>query len=61
MEKNTLVLIEIINGQNLSLGPIKDETMPLDVTIDSHTKGCLQCHFISKNSYHHWIVLAYST
>jgi hypothetical protein len=37
MEKNTLVLIEIINGRNLSSRPITHETKPSDVTINSHT------------------------
>jgi hypothetical protein len=35
-KKNTLVLVEVIDGWNFSLGPIKHETKPLDVTIDSH-------------------------
>ncbi len=37
MEKNTPMLVEVIDGQNLSLGPFIHETKPLDVTIGSHT------------------------
>ncbi len=36
MEKNTPMPVEVIDGQNLSSRPIKHETKPLDVTIDSH-------------------------
>jgi hypothetical protein len=35
--KKTPMSIEITNGQNLSSRSITHETMPLDVTIDSHT------------------------
>jgi hypothetical protein len=31
------VLIEVIDGQSFSLGPVTHETKPLDVTIGSHT------------------------
>jgi hypothetical protein len=37
VEKNTLVPIEIIDDQSLSLGPITHEIEALDVTISSHT------------------------
>jgi hypothetical protein len=37
VEKNTLMLIEVIDGQNLSLRPVTHETKPLSVTIGSHT------------------------
>jgi hypothetical protein len=37
MEKNTPMLVEVIDGQNFSLGPFTHETKPLDVTIGSHT------------------------
>ncbi len=37
VEKNTLMLIEVIDGQNLSLGPVTHETKPLNVIIGSHT------------------------
>jgi hypothetical protein len=33
VENNTLVLVEVINGQSLSSGPITYETKALDVTI----------------------------
>jgi hypothetical protein len=36
VEKNTPMPVEVIDGQNLSSRPIKHETKPLDVTIDSH-------------------------
>ncbi len=36
MEKNTLVSIEVINGQKFSSGLVIHETKPLDVTIGSH-------------------------
>jgi hypothetical protein len=35
--KNTPMLVEVIDSQNLSLGPFTHETKPLDVTIGSHT------------------------
>jgi hypothetical protein len=37
MENNTLMLIEVIDGQSFSSRPITHETKPLDVTIGSHT------------------------
>jgi hypothetical protein len=37
VEKNTPMLVGVIDGQNLSLGPFTHETKPLDVTIGSHT------------------------
>jgi hypothetical protein len=37
VKNNTLVLVEIIDGRNLSLGPVTHETKPLNVTISSHT------------------------
>jgi hypothetical protein len=37
VENNTLVLVEIIDSQNLSLRLITYETKALDVTICSHT------------------------
>jgi len=37
VEKNTLVLIEVIDGRSLSLGLVTHETKPLNVTIGSHT------------------------
>jgi hypothetical protein len=36
VEKNTQVLVEVINGQSFSSRPITHETKPLDVTIGSH-------------------------
>jgi hypothetical protein len=35
VEKNALMLVEVIDGQSLSFGPITHETKPLDVTVDS--------------------------
>jgi hypothetical protein len=37
MEKNTLVPVEVIDGQSFSSRQITHETKPLDVTISSHT------------------------
>ncbi len=37
MEKNTLMLVEVIDGWSFSLGPITHETKPLNVTMGSHT------------------------
>jgi hypothetical protein len=37
VEKNTEVLVEVIDGQSFSSKPITHETKPLDVTIGSHT------------------------
>ncbi len=37
VKKNTLVLIEVIDGRNLSSRPLTHETKPLNVTIGSHT------------------------
>jgi hypothetical protein len=37
MEKNTRVLVKVIDGQKISSRPITHETKPLDVTIGSHT------------------------
>ncbi len=37
VEKNTPMLFEVIDGQNLLSEPITHETKPLDVTIGSHT------------------------
>jgi hypothetical protein len=37
MEKNTLMLVEVIDGWSFSSRPITHETKPLDVTIGSHT------------------------
>jgi len=36
VEKNTLVLIKVIDGHSLSLGPIAHETKALNVTIGFH-------------------------
>jgi len=36
VEKNTQVLVEVINGQSFSSRLITHETKPLDVTIGSH-------------------------
>jgi hypothetical protein len=36
VEKSTLVLIEVIDGHSLSLGPIAHETNALNVTISFH-------------------------
>ncbi len=36
-EKNTLVLIEVIDSRNFSLGPITHETKALDFTFGFHT------------------------
>jgi hypothetical protein len=36
MKRSTLVLVEVIDGHNVSLEPIVHETKPLDVTIGSH-------------------------
>jgi hypothetical protein len=36
MENNTLVLIEVIDGHSLSLGPIAHETKELNVSIGFH-------------------------
>jgi hypothetical protein len=36
VENNTLILVEVIDGQNFSSWPITHETKPLDVTIGSH-------------------------
>jgi hypothetical protein len=36
VEKSTLVLIEVIDGHSLSLGPIAHETKALNVTIGFH-------------------------
>jgi hypothetical protein len=37
MENNTLVPVEVINGQSLSSRLVTHETKPIDVTIGSHT------------------------
>jgi hypothetical protein len=37
MEKNTPMLIKVIDGQNFSSKPVTHETKPLNVTIGSHT------------------------
>jgi hypothetical protein len=37
MKKNTLVAVEVINGQSLSLGLVTHETKALDITIKTHT------------------------
>jgi hypothetical protein len=37
MENNTLVLVEVINGQSPSSRLITHETKPIDVTIGSRT------------------------
>jgi hypothetical protein len=37
MEKNTPIPIEVIDGWNLSLRLVIQETKPLNVTIGSHT------------------------
>jgi hypothetical protein len=37
VENSTPMLVEVIDGRNLTLGTIIDETKPLDVTIGSHT------------------------
>jgi hypothetical protein len=37
VEKMTLVVVEMINGQNLSSGPITHETKVLTVTIGSYS------------------------
>ncbi len=37
VENNTLVSVEVIDGQSSSLGPVTHETKPLNVTIGSHT------------------------
>jgi hypothetical protein len=37
VENATLVVVEVINGQNLSLGPVTHETKVLMVTIGSHS------------------------
>jgi hypothetical protein len=37
MGKNTLMLVEVIDGRSFSSRPITHETKPLDVTIGSHT------------------------
>jgi len=37
MKKNTLVAMEVINGQNLSSGPMTHETKLLNITIRMHT------------------------
>jgi hypothetical protein len=53
MENNTPMLIEVIDGWNLSSRPITHETKPLDVAIGSHTNkvvfnviSCLRNHVI---------------
>jgi hypothetical protein len=62
VEKNTLVLVEVINGQSLLLGPVTHETKPLNATISSHTNKVVFNVISSlRNSCHHWIVLACST
>jgi hypothetical protein len=38
MGKNTPMLVEVIDGRNLSSRPITHEIKPLDVTIGSHTR-----------------------
>jgi hypothetical protein len=37
MKKNTLVAMEVINGQSLSLGLVTHETKALDIIIGTHT------------------------
>jgi hypothetical protein len=37
MEKNTTMLVEVIDGRNFSLKPMTHETKALDVTIGFHT------------------------
>jgi hypothetical protein len=37
VEKGTLVLVEVIDGQRLSSRQITHETKPIDVKIGSHT------------------------
>jgi hypothetical protein len=37
VENNTLVLVEVINGQNFSSGLVTYETKALDITIGFHT------------------------
>jgi hypothetical protein len=37
VEKNTLMLVEVIGGWSLSSRLVAHETKPLDVTIGSHT------------------------
>jgi hypothetical protein len=37
VENNTLMLVEVIDGRSLSIGPITHETKALGVTIGYHT------------------------
>jgi len=46
--------VEMIDGRNLSLGPITHETKMLTITIGSHNnKVVFKFHLISNKPYHH--------
>jgi hypothetical protein len=62
-EKNTLILVEVINEWNLLSRPITHETKALQVIIQAmHYQSFFHCHnFVLNKPHHHWVILVHST